>query len=245
MTEVTEREAPPPAPPEQRKPNPFARMAGVFFNPVQTMQSIGERPDIVVPLLLIIVLSFLTNYLAVPHLDMVSETVEQLREQGMSEEQIEETAERMGSLQKVMGPVSAALMPLWIAIMAGILFLAFKLFGGAGGYKQAFAVVTYAWIPLILKGVIGTILIMQRSGVQISELMTIVKSNPAFLVDPKESRAAFAFLSAIDVFNLFSMFLMIIGFAALARMSRGRSAAIIVSLWLVWVLGKTGLASIG
>lgn len=243
VTPVTPEVAPPAAP-EEPKPNPFARLAGVFFNPVATMESIARRPDWLVAMLIVMALSFVTNYLAMPHLDMVTEMTERMSEQGMSEEQIGEATERIEKMQKVMGPVSVALTPVWIALLAGILFLAFKVFGAAGTFKQAFAVTTYAWLPLVLKGILTTLLVMRRSDVQMSELMTIVRSNPAFLVDAKEQPAAFAFLSSIDIFTIFIIFLLVIGFAALARVSRGRAAALIVSLWLIVVLGKTGLASL-
>lgn len=233
-----------PAPEPAVKPNPFARMFGVFFNPIPTMKSVAERPDWVVPLLLILVLTFATNFIAAPRLDMVTDMREQMAENGATEEQIDEMAENMGTMQKVMGPLSVVLIPIWISLLAGVIFVAFKMFGGGGTFKQAFAVTTYAWLPLLLKGIIGTVLILNRTDVRMSELANLVKSNPAFLVDMKEQPAAFAFLSSIDVFNLFMVFLLIIGFSQLTRLSRGTSAAIVLSLWLVTVLVKTGLGSL-
>jgi uncharacterized membrane protein (DUF485 family) len=85
---------------------------------------------------------------------------------------------------------------------------------------------------------------MNRTDVRMSELASMVKSNPGFLVDMKEQPAAFAFLSSLDVFNLFLVFLLIIGFSQLSRLSRGVSAAIVLSLWLVTVLVKTGLGAL-
>lgn len=236
--------APPPAGELPPKPNPFARMFGVFFNPVPTMNSVAERPDWVVPLLLILALTFVTNFIAAPRLDMVTDMREQMAENGASEEQIEEMTENMGTMQKIMGPLSVVLIPIWIALLAGVILIVFKMFGGAGTFGQAFAVATYAWLPLLLKGIIGTVLLMNRTDVRMSELASLVKSNPAFLVDMKEQPAAFAFLSSLDVFNLFMVFLLIIGFSQLSRLSRGTSAVIVLSLWLVTVLVKTGLGSL-
>lgn len=230
--------------PEQPRANPFARIGGVFFNPVETMESIARRPDVLVTLLLIVVISIGSNYLAAPHVDITTEMAEQLREQGRSQEQIDETVEAMSKYGSYMTIGSAALMPLWIAIMAGILLISFKLFGGEGTFRQAFSVTSYAWLPLLVKGIIATLLLMRRESVTVSEMMTLVKSNPAFLVDP-ERKAAVAFLTSIDVFSIFTIFLLVIGFAELARLKRSQSAALIITLWLLYVLGKTGLAAIG
>jgi hypothetical protein len=98
-----------PAPEPASKPNSLARMFGVFFNPVPTMKSVAERPDWVVPLLIILVLTFATNFIAGPRLDMVTDMREQMAENGASEEQIDNMAENMGKMQKIMGPLSVVL----------------------------------------------------------------------------------------------------------------------------------------
>jgi hypothetical protein len=65
------------------------------------------------------------------------------------------------------------------------------------------------------------------------ELATLVRSNLGFLVNYKTNPMAFALLSSIDIFSIWFVVLMIIGFAYLARVSRAKSAVIIISLWVV------------
>lgn len=230
--------------PQAPKPNPWQRLGGVLFSPGETMKSIAERPDWVVPLIVLIVLSLAANILTTPKIDFVTEMREQMLEQGAPEEKVEEMVEGMGKFQKFMAPLTVITIPIFLVIIAGVLFGAFKLFGGAGGFLAAFAVTVYSWMPLLIKGLITTAVVMPRESVAASELQTIVRSNLAFLADPKESPAAVALLSSLDVFTTWSVILLIIGFAFVSRFSRAKAAAIIVPMWLFYVLVKTGLASL-
>ncbi len=55
----------------------------------------------------------------------------------------------------------------------------------------------------------------------------------------------FSLLGSLDIFTIWTIVLMIIGFAALSRLSRAKSAAMVISLWLMAVLFKVGGAAIG
>jgi hypothetical protein len=55
----------------------------------------------------------------------------------------------------------------------------------------------------------------------------------------------FALLTSLDVFMLWTIILLTIGFSKVSRLSKGKSAAIIVSLWIVTVAIKLGFAALG
>jgi FtsH-binding integral membrane protein len=60
-----------------------------------------------------------------------------------------------------------------------------------------------------------------------------------------EHPVLFSLLSSFDIFTIWTLILLIIGFSTLSRMSRGKSAAIVISLWLFTVVVKLGFAALG
>jgi len=76
-------------------------------------------------------------------------------------------------------------------------------------------------------------------------MATVVKSNLGFLTDPKDHSILFAFLSSFDVFTIWTVVLLIIGFAIISRVSRAKSAAIVVAMWFVAIAIKLGFAALG
>jgi hypothetical protein len=229
--------------PTEPKSNPFSRMLGVLLSPFETMAEIGRRPDWLVPLLTILILSIGTGFLTAPHIDFETETRVQLEKRGMSPQQIDQQMAMISTFQKYTVPFTAAFIPITLLIIAGVLLLAFKVMGGEGGFKQAFSVTAYAWIPLLLKGLIATFVIMQRQSVTPTELIVIVRSNLGFLANPVEEPAKFALLASLDLFTFWTMLLLAIGFAALSRFTLVKSAIIIVSLWLVVTVARVGMAA--
>ncbi|HXH91655.1 MAG TPA: hypothetical protein VNN25_08745, partial [Thermoanaerobaculia bacterium] len=95
-------------------------------------------------------------------------------------------------------------------------------------------VTCYSSMPGVIKSVVLMIIIVAKGGIiPAPQLATLVRSNLGFLVDLKANPMAFAVLSSIDIFSIWFLALMIIGFAYLARVSRAKSAVVIISLWLV------------
>lgn len=235
-------------PPERTK-NVFERIAGVLFSPAETFADIARRPDILGPLAIILVLGYLATAMMMPKMDMSTITsmqAEQMRKQNpnMSEEQIEQAGRIAAAAAKVFGWLGPIVMVAWYAIVAGALLLAFRLFGGQGTYKQAFSATVYAWMPLVLFTLLMAIVVMARGTFDPTTAATIVKSNPAFLVDMKEQPVLFSLLSSFDVFTIWTVALLAVGFAALSKTSISKAFAIVISLWMCMIVVKLGFAAL-
>jgi hypothetical protein len=236
--------------PPGKKQNVFSRIAGVLFAPAETFQDIVRRPDIIGPLLVIVITGYIFTAVMVPRFDfesMMAQQSEQMAKQGrnMSEEQRAQMERITMAGAKVFSWVMPVLMVAWYAIMAGVLLLAFRLMGGEGNFKQAFSVTLYAWMPMVLLTILSTIIVFARGTFDPVTAATLVKSNPAFLVDMKEQPLLFSLLSSFDVFTIWTVALFIVGFAIMARVSKAKAAAIVISLWLALVVVKLGFAAIG
>jgi len=223
---------PPAAGPE---PSGFQRIIGVLFSPDATLASIARRPDWVLPLVILLIMSLGAGVIIAQHVDFGAAAREAMEQnKNASPEQIDRGVKMAAGIGKVATYLSPVLSAIGLLIIAGVLLLAFRLFGGEGDFKQAFSVTCYSSMPGVIKSIIMMIIIVAKGGIiPGQELATLVRSNLGFLVDYKANPMAFAVLSSIDIFSLWFLALMIIGFAYLARVSRVKSAVVIISLWLV------------
>jgi hypothetical protein len=248
MTTGTAEQPSAPASEAGPKKNVFSRAAGVLFAPAETFEEIARRPDVIGPLALLVVFSIITTVLFVPRMDFEEAVRQQIAQSGRQMSPAdEEQGVRMGV---ALGKAVSYFGPVWsiafYAVIAGVLFFAFRMFGGEGTYKQAFSTTLYAWIPMVIYSVVLTIVVVARGSVDPTTIATAVKSNPAFLVDPTEQRVLFSFLSSFDVFTIWTLILLTFGYAAFSKLSKTTSAAIVVSLWAVTVVIKVGwVAMIG
>ncbi|MEO8035655.1 MAG: YIP1 family protein [Acidobacteriota bacterium] len=160
MTVATDEQSPAPATPASERPSPFARIAGLFFSPVETLQAIAQRPDILVPLVLLLALTIPLGIVAAMHVDFASAAREALA--GKPEVNPERAAKAIAFAQALGRGVAYAspiLSLAVLAIVAGIFLIAFRLMGGEGEYKQAFSVVTYVWYVYIVEGALRSVIL--------------------------------------------------------------------------------------
>lgn len=238
------------AEPVPEKKGLIPRVFGALFAPGETFLDIARRPDILAPLLFIVIVGYVSTALFVPRFDteaMFEAQSEAMRKQNpnMSDADLERVQKFSGAAAKVMIWVGPAIMIAWYVIVAGVLLMAVRMMGGEGNFKQALSSTLYAWMPLLLFGIIMTIVVVARGSFDPTAAATMVKSNPAFLVDMKEQPVLFSFLSSFDLFTIWTVALLVIGFSALSKLSRSKTAVIVVSLWFVMILIKIGFAAMG
>jgi hypothetical protein len=226
------------------------RVAGVLFAPAETFEDIARRPDVLMPLILILLISFLSTAIVMPRMDfeaMAAEQGETMRKHNpnMTSADIERMERFTVAIAKVTGWISPLFVLLWWVIIAAVLLLAMRLMGGEGSFKQAFSGTLYSWIPLVLFGIITSIVVLARGSFDPTTASTLVKSNPAFLVDMQEQPVLFSLLASFDVFTIWTIALLILAVAAISKLSRAKSAAIVISLWLVMIVIKLGFAALG
>jgi hypothetical protein len=93
-------------------------------------------------------------------------------------------------------------------------------------------------MPGVIKSIIMTVIVATRSNVSALDIATLVRSNLAFLVGMKEHPMAFVLLSSLDIFTVWLLALFIIGFAYVSKVSKAKSAAIVITLWIIATLFK-------
>jgi hypothetical protein len=208
------------------------------------MADVADRPDWLVPLLLIVLISAALNFVAAPRMDMESQLREQFEEQGLSDQQIEEALERVEAFQKFGAPITGISVAIILLALAALYMLISKLFGGEGTFRQYFGVTNYAWLPGLLKGALLVFLVVRAGSVTPQEMGTLLKSNPGFLADPEEQPVLWAMLSSIDLFNFATLALMIFGYGRASRLGIRKMATIVIATYILWILIRVGMAAL-
>lgn len=234
---------PPPAPAPAPRPNFFARIAGLFSHPSATMADVADRPDWVVPLLLIVLVSAALNFVAAPRMDLETGMREQFAERGMTDQQADDAIDRVAAFQKFGAPISAITVAIMLIALAALFMLIARLFGGEGVFRQYFAVTNYAWLPQLVKGALVVLLLVRAGSLEPDEMGTLLKSNLGFLADPEEQPVLVAVLSSIDLFNIACLALMSFGYGRASRLGTRKMATLVISTYAVWILVRVGIAA--
>lgn len=246
---MTAIDSTPPAPAPEPK-NSFERIAGVFFAPAETFADIARKPDFLIPLLVILVIGYATTFMVMPHLDwdaMIAQQAEMVQKKNpnVSDADLAQMGRFTTAIAKVAAYIGPLLVLVGYLIIALVVWGACRMMGGQGDFKQAFSSTLYAHFPRVVLGIVATIVVMARGMVDPSTMAAVVKSSPAFLVDMKEQPVLYSLLSSLEIFQIWTIILLIIGFAALTKLPRAKTAAIIVSLWIVMLVIKVGFTALG
>ena len=226
--------------------SPLGRVLGVFVAPARTFAAIARRPGWVAPLLLSTVLSVLATAVLLPRLDMEAAVREQLaaRDEAVSEERIEKAL----AVQKRFAPLGyawAVLAPTLVALaLAGIFWLSFKAFGWELSFPQSLGVTSHGFLPNCLSAILLVFFALRLERFNPADLGDLVRSNPAFLVDRHANPVMHSLLQSLDAFSIWVLVLLVVGYSVAAKVSRGKGAAIIGSIWALYVLGKAGFTAI-
>jgi Yip1-like protein len=235
------------APADDPAATPLARVAGVFGSPGPTFESIARRPTWLLPIVISTVLAIAATAAVVPRIDFDSVVRDAFAKRGvsMNEERLEQTIQMQKKFAGVFAYVWAMASAAVIALLLGaVLWLSFKAFGWDLAFRQSFGATSHALLPYIGTSMLLILFVTRLDLVNPADLGSLTHSNLGFLVDRQANPVLHSLAQSIDVFTLWVLALLVIGFAAAAKVSRKKAAAVIVGLWGLFVLGKAGWAAI-
>ena len=229
----------------------WGRLTGVLFAPEKTFRSIAERPTWLPPLIVFAVLTVVVGWAVQQRSDPAEVAKLQMERMGieLNEQQRADMEEQMaaqGPMQQkiglVFGPVVVAV---GIVLLAALFLVAFKLFGSDIDFKQSLAATGYASMPTAVASLINIPLILSRPSLSAEQVLAggVLVSSLRPLA-PEGSAVLGSLLGSLDFFTLWSLVLFIFAYRAAARISTATAAGTVISLWLIWVLGKLGFVAI-
>lgn len=220
----------------------FGRLITVLTSPGKTFRSIAERPTWVAPLLVLILAGVGVGLALQPKVDWG-----QLIEQRVQGQEIpEERRDFVVTFTKVMVVVAPLVaQPVVLVLIALVFWVALKLVGGELAYKTSFSVTAHSFMPSVVGGLLGIGVILGREAIDFEKVEAgkLIASNLAFFAPDDTPRALIPLLASVDVFSIWSIVLFSIGYRTTARISARSATATVLTLWLLWVLIRVGLAA--
>lgn len=122
--------------------------------------------------------------------------------------------------------------PVFILVVAVLVWLFARIVSAKLSYGQAALIVTLAWIPRLLQGLFNTVqaLITDPTTVQGAHSIT---ASPARFMSGDESRMLLGALMRFDVFTIWVTVLIAIGIAVIGKVPRSQAAIAAALTWAV------------
>lgn len=131
----------------------------------------------------------------------------------------------------VMGLVSIAIISM--VLLGTINFV----FGGRARFSEIFTVCYYAWLPMVVKVLLGVAVIYAGQLPESFNIKNYAPTNIGAFLDPTATdKATYALASALDVITVWTLLLMSMGVATVARVGRKAAYVSVFGWWMVVVL---------
>lgn len=224
---------------EEKHLNMVQRLWGVVFSPGETFRDILARPFWLAPGLVIVALSVITIVLILPQLQAYALWEMERAAPTLSEEELA-AFEGVGmAVMGAMAAFAAALAPVFIWLVSSLVLKFFNMFvGNQAPFRRFFAVAVYAYVPVLLGGLVAAVMIMFTRA----ENLPYVTTSLAALFPGLEPGFTRGLLTSVDPFVFWAVALLGIGGAQAMQVN---IRSVIVYLVLLWVLFAVAAAALG
>ena len=120
-------------------------------------------------------------------------------------------------------------------------------FGGRAKFGHVMAVVYYAWLPQMVKVLLGIVVLFAGMAPESFNIKNFAPTNLGAFLDPVDTnKALYALATALDATTIWIVVVMSIGLATVAGVKRSSGYIAVIGWWLVVVfLGAVGAAVMG
>ncbi|HZP04510.1 MAG TPA: YIP1 family protein [Terracidiphilus sp.] len=121
------------------------------------------------------------------------------------------------------------------------------MFGGKATYGSVFAMHYYAWLPSIVKVLLGVIVIYAGMAPESFNVKNFAPTNLGAFLDPTDTnKALYALATSLDVVTIWTLVLVSIGLATVAGVKRSSGYIAVFGWWaIVVIVGAIGAAVMG
>jgi hypothetical protein len=206
--------------------SPWRALVQVLIDPVRTFAELAEKPPVLAPYLVLMLLSLLGFWLMLDQ--QLALTISQAQKGGTPPEAlktIEVTSKVAGVVLSLLGP--------WLmgALMAVVVMAVGRLgLGEPVPFGHYFGMLGYASLPNSLGAVLQALVASRAADP--AQALTVSLSLAAFLPDGANPFLR-AFLGTLAPFGLWSLALLGVGFAALHKTRINRSTGVVAVVYLL------------
>ena len=227
--------------------NVFSRIVNLFTTPSKTFAALIAKPDWVTPIVFIFLIFSVTSILlkdVIQNEQAIATKESIMKNSNIPDSQKEQSAEQAVSMMKKFWAVGLGVGFIAIVILyfLGGLFLHIggkNILKGEGVYLQTLSVFGYSGLVDVLASIIKIPLMIANQTMRID-------TGLGMLVAEGQTRTPlYVFLSKFDIFTFWQLAILIVGLSMLYKFSKGKTAVLVIVLWLIWVLISVGFAAMG
>ena len=156
----------------------------------------------------------------------------------------ERTMQQQTTVTKFISYGYPAVILVWNALIAAILFATFK-FGLSAdlSFKRSYATVMYAGLPLVIKTVLAVIAVIAGVNTDSFTFQNPVATNPGYFLNAAENHVLYSLGTALDIFMIWTLIITAIGFSTGTKVKRGTALAVVFGWYILFVLGSTAIGA--
>jgi hypothetical protein len=246
MTEVVET-----AVPGESSLSETQRVLDTFTAPSKTFTDIRRKATFWGPLVIMVLVGLIFAFSIQQKVGWDHVYENNLRQSPKQEEKVAQLPDGGASAKAMGSKITAVVSYIYIVpilIVTAIYALLYWAtvnfgFGGTAKYGQIFAVCMYASLVINIKYLLATIAVFAGLAPDSFLESNPVGTNIGFYLSTDLPVWLRTLCSHIDIFEIWSLVLTVIGVAIVAKVSKGKAAAVVVGWWLLLVLVFTGLAA--
>jgi len=230
-----------------------ARIVDTFLAPTKTFADLKRVSRWWSPFILIVIASYALIVVAGQKVGWEQLTENGLRLQPKQAAQLENlpayqraaAMERAVKITRTIAYAFPAINLILLLIIGAVLMASFNFGAGAEvPFGTALGVVMYASLPGIVKAVLAIISLLAGASPEGFNFQNPVATNPGYFIDPVTSPAMFRLASALDIIMIWTLVLAGIGFAAVSKLKRGTTFAVVFGWYIVFALAGTALGAL-
>ncbi len=219
------------------------KIAGIFMSPTKIFMALKEKPEWVIPFIIILIVVAVSAALTV---SMTKETIvaqqeEMMRERGMTEEQIEQALKvSSGPLIVISATIGAAVfIAIILLLFAFLVNLLIPVFGGTGAFKRVFSVVCFSALVMVPAALLKLILIA------ITRSPYVTTSLALFVPGLAKDSFGYKVLAGFDFFIIWEMVLVSLGISITNEIERKSAYILVFSIWIASIFIGIALGLMG
>jgi hypothetical protein len=209
-------------------------LINIFFAPAKVFTSLKEKPDWTKPFFVFLAFMAIVSALTiVATKDTIAAQQESaLRERGMTEEQIQQAQQFIGSpVTIVIGAVGAMIATAAILLIFALLLNVFiPLLGGKGSYRHVFSLVSHCTLVNIPGQIIRIVLMFITRTPYVSTSLALLAPNLA------KHSFLFRVLNGIDFFVFWEMCLVAYGITHTNAIKKENAYILVFAIWVISIL---------
>ncbi len=227
-------------------------LAQMFYDPPKVYAAIRERMLWLPAFLAIVLITLTSSILVINLVGMQAITRKQLESNSriaeqMGQQKIDEAVAQSDTPgRKAIGYSMAAIgSALYLVVVSAIFMGVLSAMGSKLNFKQSLGTLAYSAFPFSVITVFMTALILLLSGDRAElNVRNLIPLNPGAFMDPTQSKPLYSLASSIDVLSFAQIGLIGYGYSKVSGKSFTQCVVIVIALWAVYVLLKTGLSAL-